>query len=171
MLDWIQTPLSLIFPPRCLGCGTMVDSDFGLCGPCWRDTPFIGGTVCDACGAPMPGQSDSHEIACDDCMKTPRPWAMGRAVLLYKGRGRQMVLSLKHGDQTQIANPAGPLVGAGGDAASAARYPDCPCANALVADVAAQIQPVCVACPVNGRYREAAYVSAGLAADTQDREP
>ena len=30
----------------------MVDSDFGLCGKCWVDTPFIGGLVCDACGTP-----------------------------------------------------------------------------------------------------------------------
>ncbi|MBM07355.1 MAG: amidophosphoribosyltransferase, partial [Oceanibulbus sp.] len=48
----LQTALSLIYPPRCLGCGGVVDADFGLCGGCWRDTSFIGGTVCDACGVP-----------------------------------------------------------------------------------------------------------------------
>ena len=31
---------------------------FGLCGTCWRDTAFIGGTVCDACGLPLPGGGD-----------------------------------------------------------------------------------------------------------------
>ena len=35
----LQTALSLVYPARCLGCGTMVNDDFGLCGTCWRDTP------------------------------------------------------------------------------------------------------------------------------------
>lgn len=84
----------------------MVDSDFGLCGSCWRDTPFIGGTVCDSCGIPVPGSADGYRLECDDCMKTPRIWADGRAALLYKDRARRMVLALKHGDRPEIARPA-----------------------------------------------------------------
>ena len=104
----IQTAVRLIYPPRCMGCGGLVDSDMGLCAHCWRDTPFISGTVCDACGAPLIGPSASHRIECDDCMTTPRPWAQGRAVLLYRDRGRQLVLALKHGDRTEIASMAAP---------------------------------------------------------------
>lgn len=85
----------------------MVESDFGLCGPCWRDTPFIGGTVCDACGVPLLGEPDGFRLECDDCMTTPRPWKQGRAALLYKDRARKLVLSLKHGDRADIARPAG----------------------------------------------------------------
>ncbi|MDK3071743.1 ComF family protein [Sedimentitalea sp. JM2-8] len=106
MLTRIQTAVSLLYPPRCLGCGTMVDSDFGLCGGCWRDTPFIGGTVCDSCGSPVPGGADGYRVECDDCMKTPRLWTDGRAALLYKDRARRMVLALKHGDRPEIARPA-----------------------------------------------------------------
>lgn len=106
MLTRIQTAVSLLYPPRCLGCGAMVDSDFGLCGSCWRDTPFIGGTVCDSCGIPVPGSADGYRLECDDCMKTPRLWADGRAALLYKDRARRMVLALKHGDRPEIARPA-----------------------------------------------------------------
>ena len=103
----LQTAVELLYPPRCLGCGSIVDSDFGLCGPCWADTPFIGGTVCDACGVPLPGEADGFRIECDDCMKVPRPWKQGRAALTYKDRGRSMVLALKHGDRLEIAQPAG----------------------------------------------------------------
>ncbi len=106
MWSRIQTAVELVYPPRCMGCGDMVSSDFGLCGPCWRDTPFIVGTVCDACGVPLPGERDGHRIECDDCMKTPRPWAEGRAALLYTGRGRRMILALKHGDRPELARPA-----------------------------------------------------------------
>lgn len=101
-----QTAVSLIYPPRCLGCGGKVMSDFGLCGPCWRETLFIGGAICDCCGAPLPGNDASETLKCDDCMKTPRPWKSGRSALVYKGNGRRLVLALKHGDRQEIAKPA-----------------------------------------------------------------
>lgn len=101
----MQTLVHLIYPPRCLTCGGMVDSDFGLCGTCWKETPFISGLACDLCGTPLPGQSD-HAEQCDACMETPRPWDRGRAALLYKDHGRRLVLGLKHGDRHDIAKPA-----------------------------------------------------------------
>lgn len=84
-----------------------MESDFGLCGTCWRETSFVGGTVCDSCGVPLPGSGDGHRIECDDCMEHPHPWSHGRAALVYEGRARQMVLALKHGDRPEIAHPAG----------------------------------------------------------------
>ena len=107
MQQMIQTAVRLIYPPRCIGCGTQVESDFSLCGPCWRDTPFVGGTVCDACGTPLPGADDGQRAECDDCMATPRPWARGRAALLYREQGRKFVLALKYGDRGDLARPAG----------------------------------------------------------------
>ena len=102
----MQTLVQVIYPPRCLSCGGMVESDFGLCGMCWAETPFVAGLVCDLCGVPLPGSSDRAE-QCDDCLQTARPWAQGRAALLYRDRGRRMVLALKHGDRHDIAKPAG----------------------------------------------------------------
>ncbi len=83
-----------------------MDSDFGLCGACWRETPFIGGSVCDSCGTPLPGEDEGDSLKCDDCMITPRPWVKGRAALLYKDNARRMVLALKHGDRQELAEPA-----------------------------------------------------------------
>ena len=102
----LQTAVTSIYPPRCLGCGDLVDSDFGLCGSCWAETEFIGGAACDMCGVPLPGLTENGPIACDSCLKTPRPWALGRAALIYGGMGRKLVLRLKHGDRQEIARPA-----------------------------------------------------------------
>jgi ComF family protein len=102
----IQTAVALIYPPRCLGCGELTESDFGLCGPCWRETPFIGGVVCESCGVPLPGVADGHRIECDDCLAAPRPWQDGRSALLYDGKARSLVLALKHGDRPELARPA-----------------------------------------------------------------
>jgi len=102
----LQTTLAAIYPPRCLGCGTTVDSDFGLCGACWGQTAFIGGAACDACGAPVPGSAPDEDLHCDACLKTPRPWDHGHAALIYGDMGRKLVLGLKHGDRQEVARPA-----------------------------------------------------------------
>ncbi|WP_243403701.1 ComF family protein [Shimia abyssi] len=106
MISKFQTALRVVYPPRCVGCGQMVDSDFGLCGTCWSNTPFIGGLVCDACGTQLPGSGDGHRELCDDCMQNPRSWKRGRAALVYADSARKLILALKHGDRQDIAAPA-----------------------------------------------------------------
>jgi predicted amidophosphoribosyltransferase len=107
MASGLQTALRLIYPSRCTVCGDQVESDFGLCGPCWRDTPFIAGLVCEACGVPLPGEADEGQVVhCDECLRIARPWQRGRAALLYKENGRRLVLALKHGDRHDVVRPA-----------------------------------------------------------------
>lgn len=102
----LQMALAAIYPPTCIGCGDMVESDFGLCGSCWGQTEFIGGASCDLCGIPLPGQVDDDPIKCDACLHTQRSWEKGRAALVYSGMGRRLVLGLKHADRPEIARPA-----------------------------------------------------------------
>lgn len=104
----LQSVLSLIYPDQCMVCDTMVTYSGALCGGCWRETPFISGLVCDACGVPLPGSDDGAAVYCDDCLTQPRPWEQGRAVLLYRDIGRRIVLALKHGDRTEYATAAAP---------------------------------------------------------------
>lgn len=104
----LQSALRLIYPAQCVSCGDLTEADFGLCGPCWRDTAFVGGLVCDACGVPLPGEDRGEQVLCDDCMVIARPWARGRAALIYEGTGRKLVLALKHGDRTEIARTVAP---------------------------------------------------------------
>lgn len=106
MQSKFQTIIQLLFPPRCVNCGALVASDFGLCGPCWREMSFIGGLVCDKCGVPLPGEAETGTEVCDDCMTTERPWNRGRAALLYRDNARKLVLALKHGDRHDIVYPA-----------------------------------------------------------------
>ena len=105
----MQRMLQLIYPPQCLTCSAAVATDFGLCGACWRNTPFIAGLTCDKCGAPLPGEgpADNSALFCDDCLTIARPWDRGRAALLYKDNARALVLALKHADRIDLARPAG----------------------------------------------------------------
>lgn len=107
MAGKFQTALRLVYPPRCLCCGGLVEREFGLCAECWRGTAFIGGLVCDLCGVPLPGEAPPGDVVhCDDCMRVARPWSQGRAALLYRESGRRLVLALKHGDRQDVAQPA-----------------------------------------------------------------
>ena len=102
----MQRALRLVFPPQCVSCGDLVESEFSLCGPCWRETWFISGLVCDLCGAPLPGEEAEGVVHCDDCLQRPRPWARGRAALVYRDKARRLALALKHGDRTDLGRPA-----------------------------------------------------------------
>lgn len=103
----LQSVLRAVYPAQCVACGEMTAEEFGLCATCWRDTQFIGGTVCEACGTPLPGEADGVASWCDDCLATARPWQRGRAALHYGAVGRRLVLALKHGDRTDLARAGG----------------------------------------------------------------
>jgi ComF family protein len=102
----MQAALHVLYPPQCISCAAPVTSDFGLCGDCWRETPFIAGLVCDQCGLPLPGTEPGGQALCDDCLTVARPWVRGRAALMYRDNGRSLVLALKHGDRMDLARPA-----------------------------------------------------------------
>lgn len=101
----LQRAISIVYPTQCVLCAAQVEKEGGLCGTCWKEAPFITGLACDACGAPLPGY-EKGRAHCDECLVTPRPWEGGRAVFLYEGNGRRIILALKHGDRTDLAKPA-----------------------------------------------------------------
>ena len=86
----LQRVLSLVYPDQCVLCDTRVEQQGGLCGDCWKSTPFLTGLVCHGCGMSLPGTENDH-VYCDECLSMPRPWSAGRAALEYKDAGRRIV--------------------------------------------------------------------------------
>ncbi len=103
----LQTAFRVLFPPTCVKCGTIVESEFGLCGPCWAEVPFISGPVCQMCGIPVLADASDQDAKCDACRRIARPWSGGRAALEYRDAGREFALGLKHSDRYDIARAAG----------------------------------------------------------------
>lgn len=102
---WLRGAIDLILPNQCAACSELVEGGGVLCGPCWRQTPFISGLVCDGCGVPLPGADDSR-VLCDDCLSWPPAWSRGRAAMMYRDTGKRLVLALKHGDRLDLVGPA-----------------------------------------------------------------
>lgn len=101
----LQALLGMIYPNQCPSCGQLVQDQNAVCPECWGNTHFITGCCCDTCGIDLPGDVPGGDIQCDDCISDPKPWGRGRAALMYEGASRQMILGLKHGDRTDLANP------------------------------------------------------------------
>lgn len=95
--------LDMIYPPECAGCRALTDAPHGLCPACWGETSFISGPVCDCCGVPVPTAGPGTVVHCEGCAAHPPGWDRGRAAILYEGRGREIVLRLKHGDRLDLA--------------------------------------------------------------------
>lgn len=106
----LQTVIRALFPPQCLLCEAWVAEAGGLCPDCWRDTEFLTGIVCDSCAVPLPGLEETGPVRCDACLADPPPWSRARAVMRYTGRGRHLVLALKHSDRTDIAPGAAGMI-------------------------------------------------------------
>lgn len=101
----MQSILRYIYPSQCLTCSALVESEMGLCGACWRKTPFIHGLTCKSCGVALPGTDDGEDVQCNDCMTIDRPWRRGVAAVMYQDHARHIVLGLKYADRTDLARP------------------------------------------------------------------
>ncbi|MEM7295516.1 MAG: ComF family protein [Pseudomonadota bacterium] len=96
--------LKFLFPEQCVSCSAEIE-DPGLCPSCWGSVTFIGEAACASCGAELVGEDVRPGDLCDGCHKNPMPWDLGRAAIKYDGKGRELVLRLKHGDRLDLAGP------------------------------------------------------------------
>lgn len=97
-----QAILHKIYPSQCPGCDCQVQADHTLCPACWAEVPFVRGCHCNTCGQQLPGEDAGIDLMCDTCLEDTPIWDRGRAVMMYGGKARSMVLALKHGDRLDL---------------------------------------------------------------------
>ncbi|WP_369692438.1 double zinc ribbon domain-containing protein [Sandarakinorhabdus limnophila] len=91
-----------MLPPRCPGCGEIVDGDDSFCAACFGNLQALGPPQCACCGLPLPHDGDAAAL-CGACLADPPPFARARAPFAYGGPARQLVLALKHGRRLHLA--------------------------------------------------------------------
>ena len=91
--------VSFALPPRCAGCGEIVNADLQFCAACWQSLALLSGRGCERCGTPVP----SSIAICAPCMQAPPDHDGVYAVVAYGTLARTIALKLKHGRKVGLA--------------------------------------------------------------------
>lgn len=117
-IDLIRTcvrhALDFALPPRCAGCGTIVEDVHSFCPGCWTKIEFLGDSGCRACGLPLEA---TEAETCGACLARPPRIGRTRAAVAYGDLTRSLAIHLKYGRKVAIARTMArymaPLVRAG----------------------------------------------------------
>jgi len=112
MFRWV---LDFALPPRCGGCGTIVDEVDSFCAPCWSKLEFLGAGGCLRCGLPL--RATDADL-CGACLARPPRLDRIRAAVAYDDISRSIAMRLKYGRKVALARTMSrfmqPLLGAVG---------------------------------------------------------
>ena len=104
--------LDFALPPRCAGCGVIVEDVHSFCADCWKQIEFLGSAGCEICGTPL--QATDAEL-CALCLARPPRIGRTRAAVVYDDLTRSLALRLKYGRKVAVAKTMArymaPLVG------------------------------------------------------------
>jgi len=92
----------LALPPRCPGCGAVTRELHRFCAGCWASLRFLGPPWCAGCHAPF-AYDRGEDALCGDCLAQPPRHAGIRAAVAYGDVARHVVLRLKYGGRTALA--------------------------------------------------------------------
>lgn len=92
--------LDFALPPRCGGCGTIVDEVDSFCADCWRKLEFLGPGGCSLCGLPL--KATDAEL-CGACLARPPRLDRIRSAVAYGDISRGIAMRLKYGRKVALA--------------------------------------------------------------------
>ena len=103
--------IDIVFPPQGLERGgdpldmSVPEPVFqaGFAGDAWSRIRFLDGEGCDMCARPFEGLYPGVNGLCSACLDKPFPFARTRAACLYDEASRDILLSFKHADRTDLA--------------------------------------------------------------------
>ncbi len=108
----LHSVLDFALPPRCGGCGAIVDEIDSFCADCWRKLDFLGQGGCVRCGLPLRA---TEADTCGRCLAKPPRLDRIRSAVAYDEISRSIALRLKYGRKVALARTMSrymlPLVG------------------------------------------------------------
>ena len=108
----LKPVLDFALPPRCGGCGAIVDEVDSFCAACWTRIEFLGSGGCSICGLPLEG---TEIDSCAHCLSKPPRLQRMRAATAYGEISRSIAIRLKYGRKVALARTMArymaPLIG------------------------------------------------------------
>jgi ComF family protein len=92
--------LDFALPPRCAGCGEVIEEVGAFCAPCWGRMEWLGNGGCHQCGLPLAG---TEVETCGRCLAQPPKLDRMRAAVAYDELPRSIALRLKYGRKVALA--------------------------------------------------------------------
>jgi ComF family protein len=92
--------LDFPLPPRCGGCGTVVDDVDSFCADCWKEIEWLGTGGCSICGLPLQA---TDADTCGACLARPPRLGRMRSAVTYGEISRSIAIRLKHGRKVALA--------------------------------------------------------------------
>jgi len=102
MIAALRHVTALVLPPRCPGCGALVEDEHRFCAACWGSLRFLGRPCCAGCGLPFAyGRGDGAR--CIDCLTSPPLHRGLQAAVAYGDVARTLALRLKYAGKAGFA--------------------------------------------------------------------
>ena len=105
--------LGILYPPRCISCGTGTGNAHALCAACWRGINWISRPFCERLGTPFAVDIGGPLLSLS-AIADPPVFACARAAASYDGVARDLVHQLKFADREDLAVAMGRLMAAAG---------------------------------------------------------
>ena len=110
--------IDFALPPRCAGCGDVIDEAGSFCASCWSKLEWLGNGGCQQCGLPLAG---TEIDMCGRCLADPPRLDRIRAAVTYDDMSRSIAIRLKYGRKVALARTMArymaPLINEGSDEA------------------------------------------------------
>jgi ComF family protein len=99
----LRRVVDFALPPRCPGCGVIVQEEHSFCLDCWSQLVFLGEPCCARCGLPFEHDGGGAEAECGACLAAPPRFDSARAAVAYGEIPRKVALKLKYGGRPGVA--------------------------------------------------------------------
>lgn len=99
----LRRVVDFALPPRCPGCGLIVQEEHSFCLECWSQLVFLGEPCCARCGLPFEHDGGGSDAECGACLAEPPRFDSARAAVAYGEIPRKVALKLKYGGRPGVA--------------------------------------------------------------------
>ena len=94
--------LKIIFPPKCLICGKIIENDNSFCCECWKKIAPIEKPYCSKCSTPLDFKVSDSDL-CGSCLKNNYSFIKSRSAFAYNNIISKVVFKYKFYDDISLA--------------------------------------------------------------------